>query len=103
MSIVRIRRIKRDALNNTAVTMEPTDSAPVMKDDRSDGGKMARKSFGFPHKKSTEKRRMQVETKQLKSIRLTKVSSQNTARLSMESKRCYHVPHKGRIFSSSAG
>ena len=58
MSIVRIRRIKRDSLNNTAVTMEPTNSTPVMKDDRSDGVKMARKSFGFPHEGNTETRRM---------------------------------------------
>ena len=37
VSIVRIS-IRRDSLNNTAVTMEPMDSAPVMKDDRLDGG-----------------------------------------------------------------
>ena len=58
-----------------------------MKDDRSDGGKIARKLLGFPHEGNTEKRRMSVETKQLKSIRLTNVSSQNIARLSMASKR----------------
>lgn len=39
---------------------------------------MARKSFGFQHEGNTETRREQVETKQLK---LTKASSQNTARI----------------------
>ena len=38
--------------------LQATEPYSVMKDDRSDGGKMARKSFGFPHERNTEKRRM---------------------------------------------
>ena len=55
-----------DSTQIISFCVQATEPYSVKKVDRSNGGKMARKSFGFPHKKSTEKRRMQVETKQLK-------------------------------------
>ena len=69
----------------------------VMKDNRSDGGKMARKSFGLPHEKNTETRRRQVETKhQVDKGFVTK--HRETQQLKMARKRCCHAPLEQNLF-----
>ena len=51
--------------------LQATEPYPVMKDDRSDEGKMARKSFGFPHEHQVDKGFVTKhrETQQLKMAR----------------------------------